>query len=125
MAYVYFLNLRGEAWRSFCISSVELSDVVAIDSLFPSTDVLFRKTICRFWPIPVATRSKTWVCCSSLAGIVGSNPARGMDVCLCIVECCLLSGRGLCVALVTRPEGSYRVWCVSECDREASLMRGP
>jgi hypothetical protein len=27
-------------------------------------------------------------------------------------ECCVLSGRGLCNELVTRPEESYRVWCV-------------
>ena len=27
-------------------------------------------------------------------------------------ECCVLSGRGLCVGLITRPEGSYRLWCV-------------
>jgi hypothetical protein len=32
--------------------------------------------------IPVAARSQTWVCGRSLAGIVGSNPAGGMDVCL-------------------------------------------
>ena len=25
-------------------------------------------------PVPVAARSKAWVCCRSLAGIVGSNP---------------------------------------------------
>ena len=36
-------------------------------------------------PIPVAARSEAWVCGRSLAGIVGSNPAGGMDVC---VECC-------------------------------------
>jgi hypothetical protein len=24
----------------------------------------------------------------------------------------VLSGRGLCVALITRPEESYQVWCV-------------
>ena len=36
-------------------------------------------------PIPVAARSKTWVCGRSLAGIVGSNPARGMDVCVVFV----------------------------------------
>jgi hypothetical protein len=30
-------------------------------------------------------------------------------------ECCLLSGRGLCDGLVTRPEESYRVWCVLKC----------
>jgi hypothetical protein len=27
-------------------------------------------------------------------------------------ECCVLSGRGFCVGLITRPEESYRVWCV-------------
>ena len=31
-------------------------------------------------PIPVATRSKAWVCGLSLAGIVGSNPAEVIDV---------------------------------------------
>jgi hypothetical protein len=34
------------------------------------------------WPIPVAAPSKAWVCGRSLAEIVGSNPAGGMDVCL-------------------------------------------
>jgi hypothetical protein len=33
-------------------------------------------------PISVAVRSKTWVCGLSLVGIVGSNPAGGIDVCL-------------------------------------------
>ena len=37
----------------------------------------------RFWPISVAARSKTWVYGRSLAGIVGSNPAGGMDISLC------------------------------------------
>jgi len=27
-------------------------------------------------------------------------------------ECCVLSGRGLWDGLITRPEESYRVWCV-------------
>ena len=33
-------------------------------------------------------------------------------------ECCVLSGRGLCDELVTRPEESYRLWCVIVCDLE-------
>jgi hypothetical protein len=42
-------------------------------------------------PIPVATRSKSRVCGCSLAGIAGSNPARGMDVCLlCVCVCCVV-----------------------------------
>jgi hypothetical protein len=36
-------------------------------------------------PIPVAARSKAWVCGRSLAGILGSNPVGGMDV---NVVCC-------------------------------------
>jgi hypothetical protein len=27
-------------------------------------------------------------------------------------ECCVLSGKGLCVGLITRPENSYRIWCM-------------
>ena len=45
----------------------------------------------------------------SLAEIEGSNPAGSMDICLC--ECCV-SGRGLCVGLITRPEETYRMWYV-------------
>jgi hypothetical protein len=29
-------------------------------------------------------------------------------------ECCVLSGRGLCDGLITRPEGFYRLWCVEK-----------
>jgi hypothetical protein len=61
------------------------------------------------WPIPVAARSKEWVCGCSLAGIADSNPAGGMDVCC---ECCVLSGRGLCDGPITRPEEFHWVWCV-------------
>jgi hypothetical protein len=37
--------------------------------------------------IPVAARSKAWVCGRSLSGIVGSNPPGGMDVYLLWVLC--------------------------------------
>jgi len=40
-------------------------------------------------------------------------------------ECCVLSGRGLCGELITRPEESYRMWCVIVCDLETSRMRRP
>ena len=55
-------------------------------------------------PIPVAARSKAWICGLSLVGIVGSNAVGGMDV---SCECCVLSGRGLCYGSVTCPEESY------------------
>jgi len=32
--------------------------------------------------IPAAARSTAWLCVRSLAGIAGSNPADGVDVCL-------------------------------------------
>jgi hypothetical protein len=72
-------------------------------------------------PVPVAARSKAWVCGRSPAEIVGSNATGGMDVCLLRV----LSGRGLCDGLITRPEESYRLSCVFVCDLETSWMRRP
>jgi len=35
----------------------------------------------------------------------------------------VLSGTGLCYGLITRPEESYRLWCVFVCDLETSWMR--
>ena len=49
-------------------------------------------------------------------------PGAWMFVCC---ECCVLSGRGLCDELITRPEESYRLWCVVVCDLETSWMRRP
>jgi len=49
-------------------------------------------------------------------------PKAWMFVCC---ECCVLSGRGLCDELITRPEESYRLWCVVVCDLETSRMRRP
>jgi len=42
-------------------------------------------------------------------------PGALMFVCC---ECYVLSGRGLCDELITRPEESYRVWCVVVCEIE-------
>ena len=37
----------------------------------------------------------------------------------------MLSGRGLCDELITRPEESYRLWCVVVCDLETSRLGAP
>ena len=37
----------------------------------------------------------------------------------------MLSGRGLCDELITRPEESYRLWCVVVCDLETSRIGAP
>jgi len=52
--------------------------------------------------------------------IIIINPIGGMDVCC---ECCVLSGRCLCDALITCTEESYQMWCVVVCDLETSRMR--
>jgi hypothetical protein len=57
--------------------------------------------------VPVAVRSKVQVCGRLVSGVLGSNPARDMGVCLlCLLSCV---GRGLCDGLITRPEESYSV----------------
>jgi hypothetical protein len=63
----------------------------------------------------VAAQSKAQVCGRALAGIVGSNLTGGKDVCLLWLF--VLSGRGVCDGPIRRPEESYRLWCVSECDQ--------
>ena len=52
--------------------------------------------------------------------IVGSNPTGGLDI-FVSCECRVLSGRSVCDELITRPEESYRLWCVV-CDLETSRI---
>ena len=49
---------------------------------------------------------------------------RGAWIFVCC-ECRVLSGRGLCDELITRPEESYRLWCVVVCDLETSRAVAP
>jgi hypothetical protein len=58
-------------------------------------------------PVPVAARSKAWVSGRSLARSVVSNPTWRHGWLLWV-----LSGRGLCDGLITRPEDFYRLYCV-------------
>jgi len=67
---------------------------------------VFKKSVSSVLPVPVAARSKAYVGGRSLTGIAGSKPIGGMFVCC---ECCVLSGRGLCVGLISCPEESNRV----------------
>ena len=71
-------------------------------------------------PVPVAMRSKAWVCTRSPGEIVGSNPTGGAWISVSC-ECCVSSGRGLCDELITRPEESTDCGaslCVIEKPRE-------
>ena len=65
-------------------------------------------------PILVAVRSKAWVCVRWLAGIAGSNPARGHGcLSLVIVVCCQVEVSATWRSLV---QMSTTDCGVSECD---------
>ena len=61
-------------------------------------------------PIPATARPKALFCGRSLPRTVGSNPAGVWIFFSC--DCCVLSGRGLCVGMITSLEESYRMWGV-------------
>jgi len=66
------------------------------------------------WPRGLRRRSAA---ARLLRSWVQVTPGTWIFVCC---ECCVLSGRGLCDELITRPEESYRLWCVVVCDLETS-----
>jgi hypothetical protein len=66
------------------------------------------------WPRGIRCGSAT----ARLLGLRVRIPlGAGMPVCC---ECCVLSGGGLCDGPITRPEESYRVWCVWVWSRNLS-----
>ena len=71
------------------------------------------------WPRGLRRRSAA---ARLLRSWVRIPPGAWMFVCC---ECCVLSCRGLCDELITRPEESYRLWCVVVCDLETSRTRRP
>ena len=77
-------------------------------------------TVCRSqWQRGLRRRSAA----ARLLGLrVRIPPGAWMSVCC---ECCVLSGRGLCEGLITRPEEFNRVRCVVVCDLETSITRMP
>jgi hypothetical protein len=71
----------------------------------------------------VAAQSKAWVCCRSLVGIAGSNLAGGINICLLLSAVYFhvdVPGSGWSLIQSSPTECG-----VSECDREASIMRRP
>jgi hypothetical protein len=84
------------------------------------TACTFRKSNLTARPIPMTARSTASVCGRPFAlGLWVRIPSRAWLPVSC--ESCVLSGRGLCVGLITRPEEPTN--CVSECHSEASKMR--
>ena len=91
--------------------------------------IKFYKLICTVWTwkIPAPIRRSQWprglrrksAAVHLLRLWVRIPQEAWMSVCC---KCCVLSGRGLCFELITRPEESYRLWCVVVCDLETSRM---
>jgi hypothetical protein len=76
-------------------------------------------------PVPVARGlRRRSTAARLLRSWVRIPPGPWMFVC-CV--CYVLSGRGLCNELITRPEESYWLWCVGVvvCNQEISWTRGP
>jgi hypothetical protein len=63
----------------------------------------------------VAARTKEWVWADRLLGLRAQIPPEWTQMSVSC-ECCVLSDRGLCDELITRPEEFYRLWCVVVCD---------
>ena len=70
------------------------------------------------WPRGLRRRSAA---ARLLRSWVRIPPGAWIFVCC---ECCVLSG-SLCDELITRPQESYRLWCVVVCDLETSRMGAP
>jgi hypothetical protein len=80
------------------------------EKLYPFRDEMIFRSCYFHSQIPMAARSKAWVCGGSLVGIAGSNSSGAWSPVCC--DCYMLSGRGLFDGPITCPEESYRVWCV-------------
>jgi hypothetical protein len=72
--------------------------------------------------IPMCLKYNNKIYIGLLRSCVRIPPGTWMFVCC---ECCVLSGTGLCDEPITRPEESYRLWCVVVCDLEASRIYTP
>ena len=87
----------------------------ARSQLYQVLEMYFRQVIstCQSqWPRGLRRRSAA---ARLLRLWVRIPPRAWMFVCC---ECCVLSGRGLCDGLITRPEESYRLWRVAVRDLE-------
>jgi hypothetical protein len=63
-------------------------------------------------PTPLVAPSKRWICDRSLAGIAGSNSARGGGAWMSVFCECFRVRRVFFIGLTARPDESYWVWCV-------------
>ena len=77
----YFLN-KYRMTNGHCIYNCQYVHNVTCQFRYKCLYIYIYIYIYIYMPISVGARSKVWVYGRSLSGIVGSNPAGGMDVCL-------------------------------------------
>ena len=110
--YVYQL-LR--AYTATSVASPVLGRSIVRVLGFDSDQQTPSSWLCRSqWPRDLKRRSAA---ARLLRSWVRIPPGVWMSVC---TECCVLSGRGLCDELTTRPDESYRLCCVVACYLETS-----
>ena len=103
-------------WKMFLLLVTSESKLtIFINGEFGSSNLLRKPQ----WPRGLRRRSAA---ARLLRLWVRIAPGAWIFVCC---ECCVLSGRGFCDELITRPDESYRLWCVVVCDLETSWMRRP
>jgi len=86
--------------------------------------ITFLLPVFKVIPIPVAVRSKTWVCSRSLAGIAGSNSDSGMDLSLVSVVWCQVE-RPLRKAYHSSTGVLPSLICLPKCELETAITRRP
>ena len=111
-------HIYWNSWLLYAPTDVTLKKFYFLPTLYVFWIYLRINTdFCRSqWPFGLRRRAAA---ARLLRSWVRIPPGAWMFVCC---ECCVLLGRGLCDELTTRPEESYRLWCVV-CDLETSRIR--
>ena len=102
------------------VSNQNLNVTVGSVTIWIAICVLYVGVFCQSqWPRSLRHRSAAARLLRSWVRI----PPEAWKFAYC--ECCVLSGRGLCDELITRPQESYRLWCIVVCDLETSRIGDP
>ena len=123
--WFFILSIRDRhctiAWarrvKSISLDAISLRSISLLSSRLSLG--LPRSYLRSQWPRGLSRRSTA----ARLLGLwVRIPPGAWVFVCC---DCFVLSGRGLCDELITRPEESYRLWCVVVCDLENLMNEEP
>jgi hypothetical protein len=122
LVFLVIICVAGIPGRSFTVFGIHPHCTQWCRDIYPrngshlevDTDVVLI-----YFTMPGALRSKAWFCNRFLAGIVVSNPAGGIDICLLRMFFFVREFSAPGWSLVQ----SSTIECgVSECDRKASIM---